>query len=31
MRSIWHGEHDAVGVHLVAINEGTVRNSFSVC
>jgi WD40 repeat protein len=25
MRSIWHGEVDAVGVHLVAINESTVR------
>jgi hypothetical protein len=25
MRSIWHGEGDAVGVHLVAINESTVR------
>ena len=25
MRSIWHGEGDAVGVHLVAVNESTVR------
>jgi WD40 repeat protein len=24
-RSIWHRECDAVGVHLVAINESTVR------
>ncbi|KAI0273049.1 beach-domain-containing protein [Russula aff. rugulosa BPL654] len=23
MRSIWHGEGDAVGVHLVAVNEST--------
>ena len=27
MRSIWHGEGDAVGVHLVAINESTVRTA----
>jgi WD40 repeat protein len=29
MRSIWHGERGAVGVHLAAINESTVGSSFS--
>jgi WD40 repeat protein len=30
MRSIWHGEHGIVGVHLAAINESTVRSWFSL-
>ena len=30
MRSIWHGESGIVGVHLAAINESTVRSSFSL-
>ena len=25
MRSIWHGEHGSVGIHLAAINESSVR------
>lgn len=29
MRSIWHGEHGGVGVHLATINESTVRYSSS--